>query len=236
MNDTKAVHVLVVNGSPHPDGNTATLMKWIAQGCEENGASVQWIDVSKKHIQYCKGCHMCLKTGSCVITDDDCSMIHSQITQADGIIIGSPVYDGHVSAQLKTLIDRFALFSLYMGSFDSTWALGVATSGVAPTRSTAKECLSLFGKKAGVCLQKTASLSGGYQQISIETHPGLKKQAIQKGKRFTTIIQKQPRLSTGSIKLVWIRFLRKHFLKKLITNHPEEFAGVIEQWKTKGWI
>ncbi len=235
MNHEKRPNILVINGSPHQKGNTAILMKWITAGCKKNDASVKWIHLSNMNISYCQGCHTCLKTGNCKI-NDDVSLIYDKIQKSDGVIIGSPVYEGHTSAQLKTLLDRFALFSLYMGCFDSLWSMGVATSGIAPAKATAKECIDLFGKKTGVCTKKTATFSGGYQRITDDSYHQLKQKAEKQGKAFVQKIKKNPTFHLGALKHAWIVFLRKHFLKKLIMNNSEEFAGVLTNWKEKGWI
>lgn len=61
--------------------------------------------MSEKQVAPCDACGACFKTGSCVIKDD-MQELYSMLEQADGVIIGSPVYFGNVSAQAKAVMDR----------------------------------------------------------------------------------------------------------------------------------
>jgi len=64
------MHIVALNGSPHREGNTATLMQWVLDGCEEAGASTEWLYIVDWRIEYCQGCFTCLRTGTCPIADD----------------------------------------------------------------------------------------------------------------------------------------------------------------------
>lgn len=235
MKTNQEINIIAINGSPHTSGNTATLMKWVAEGCIKENANIIWINISEKEINYCRGCYHCLRTGDCIIKDD-VKEIKELIWNSKGVIVGSPVYEGAPSAQLKTLMDRIALFTLYMAIFDDKWSIGVATSGVAPTNRTAKECATIFGRNAGIICSKTASITGNYTAINEMNHGKLQKKAQKMGQGFVRVIQKNPSINSGSIKYAWTGFLRRHFLKRLITKNPEQFSGVIKYWKKKGWL
>lgn len=231
----KKVRILALNGSPNPARNTATLMRWVVEGCKKEGAFVRWVDLHTSNINYCKGCHGCLRGDRCVIRDD-VDRILEDLQTFDGAVVGSPVYEGSPSAQMKTLMDRIALFTLYRGILDDKRTVGVATSGVAPTKRTAKECAMMFGRSSGLVMSKTATISGGYREIDERTHRKLRKKAVRKGRKLVKDIRRPPFLSRSDLKYAWVGFLRRNFLKRMILKNPEEFAGVIGYWKDMGWL
>jgi len=65
----KPIHFIGLNGNPHRNGNVATLMNWVLEGCKEAGAKVELINVIDHHIQYCEPCHTCIHSGDCPIND-----------------------------------------------------------------------------------------------------------------------------------------------------------------------
>ena len=223
--------IIGLNGSPHREGNTATLLGWVLDGCREAGAEVRAIHLVDFDIRYCQGCYHCLRTGACC-QPDDVARLAGMILAADGLVVGSPVYAGQPSALLKTFTDRITLFALYMGTFDGQRAIGVATSGIAPTKGTARSAAKGFGRVCGVATAKTATLSGGFRALTAEEFPRTMRRARKLGHRFA--------MDTGkrgfTLMLWWINFLRRNFLKRLILKNPEQFAGVIENWRGKGWL
>ena len=225
--------ILGINGSPNIDGNTATIIKWILKFCEAKKCQTEIVNISEMNINYCKGCTPCLKSGRCIIRDD-MDLLKNKIEDSDGVIIGSPVYDGSVTAQLKTFLDRIALFQLYYGLFDNKWSVGVSTSGVAPTKRTAKECS--FLKRSDIITSKTAKINGGYLDITKSNYPKVFKKAEKVADKLINNIKENPMFHPGNIKMKWIEFLRKNFLKKLIKKNPDNFFGVIQNWKEKSWL
>jgi len=210
-------------------------MRWIEAYIAETGANTEWIDLKGKDIRYCLGCNQCLKTGKC-IQEDYIQVLKKKIEESDGVVLGSPVYEGYPCAQMKTVLDRFALFCLYMGIFDDKWAVGVSTSGIAPTAKTAKSCSDLFGKRSGIITSKTVKMKTGYYHLDQENCPKLDAKALATAKKLISNIHNNPTLSVGLLKLKWIGFLRKTFLKKLIVKNPDIFEGVIQEWKSKHWL
>ena len=229
------IKILFINGSPNQEGNTATVMKWVEEGILSSGAESEWLQVTDLDVHYCKGCNMCLKMGVCIQVDD-MVIVKEKIKLSDGVVVGSPVYEGYPTAQLKTIQDRVALQCLYLGLFDDKWAVGVSTSGIAPTNKTAKLSAEPFGKLAGTVSAKTASLKRGYQRPDKKRQCDIYDKARKSGERLVKNIKQNPLLSAGRLKSVWIDFLRKHFLKKMIVKNPDLFSGVIEEWKKRGWL
>ena len=105
MNPTK---VLILMGSPRKEGNTAVLAARLAEGAREAGARVHSLVLQEMNVSPCTGCEGCAREGAagCVV-DDDMQDIYSRLRESDAIVFASPVYWFSVTAQLKTVIDRF---------------------------------------------------------------------------------------------------------------------------------
>ena len=98
--------VLVLAGSPHKNGTSNTLVNEFIKGAKDSGKEVEVIDLAKANLHPCLGCDYCGMDGDCCQKDDG-NMILNKILEADSILFASPVYYYNVSAQLKTIIDRF---------------------------------------------------------------------------------------------------------------------------------
>jgi multimeric flavodoxin WrbA/putative sterol carrier protein len=102
--------VVAINGSPHGAiGNTSQMIRMIGEGLSREGITLEEIFLTEKAIAYCVGCAVCLEKGKCWHRDDHAG-ITDALFAADGIILASPVYFKHVTAQMKTFIDRSLTF------------------------------------------------------------------------------------------------------------------------------
>ncbi|MFC1981040.1 flavodoxin family protein [Chloroflexota bacterium] len=97
--------VLGIMGSPRIKGNTDLLLDEALKGAQSQQAEVEKIVVDKLKIAPCREYYGCLKDGNCVIRDD-MDEIYPKITDADIIIVASPMFFYGPSAQIKALIDR----------------------------------------------------------------------------------------------------------------------------------
>lgn len=209
------MHIVAMNGSPHRSGNTATLMRWVVEGCQAAGASVEWLNIGDWRIEYCQGCFGCLRTGTCII-EDDTAVIREHLLRADGIVVGSPVYEGQPTAQLKALLDRLTLLNLYARTFERQWTIGVATSGVAPIGGVAKSLADFFGRRAGVIGAKTTTIAKGSRPLSEDHDPRLPERARQLGRRLVARISRPQRHLPSPMGL-WISILGP--ARPLVGNH-----------------
>lgn len=175
-------------------------------------------------IKYCQGCNRCLKEGLCPI-EDDYRAVLVKFEEADGIVIGSPVYADAPTAQLKTLMDRMTLLTLYAGLFENKPTIGVATSGLVPPKGVAKR-IAMFGKMCGAIGANTTTLKKGPQTLDRVHKPNLPLRANKLGKKLVQRIISDR--SRPTLMGLWIRILRKCFLSKLVNNHPDMFAAVIK--------
>jgi NAD(P)H-dependent FMN reductase len=107
IKEEKAMNILAIVGSPRKGGNTDTLVDHVIQGAksQRQRMSVKKIYVNDLRLEPCRGDVSCRKTGKCVISDD-MTRVLEMIEQADGLILGSPLYRGYLSGQMKVLMDR----------------------------------------------------------------------------------------------------------------------------------
>jgi multimeric flavodoxin WrbA len=104
--DLKAI---VFSGCTRRNGNTLKLANRFLDGLKDSGCEVDFIDTTRIKISPCVSCGHCDKYGTCSIKDD-MQEIYKKTEESDIIILTSPVYFASVTAQLKTLIDRFQVF------------------------------------------------------------------------------------------------------------------------------
>ena len=100
--------VLAFNGSGRKNGNTALLIRRVLGVLDTEGIETELIQLAGEHIRGCNACRTCFssKNNRCVIEDDNVNAYIQKMVEADGIILGSPVYFSMMSPELKALIDR----------------------------------------------------------------------------------------------------------------------------------
>jgi len=100
--------VVAINGSARKDGNTAILIRHVFRELESEGIETELVQLAGHVIRGCIACYHCFerKDGHCAVTGDIINDCIDRMTEADGIIIGSPTYFADVTAETKALIDR----------------------------------------------------------------------------------------------------------------------------------
>lgn len=101
---------VVLLGSPNRQGSSYLLAECFRQGAQEAGHTVEIIDVAHADIHPCTGCIQCGYEGPCC-QKDDVEVIRSKILDADMMVFATPLYYYGMSAQLKTMVDRFCAFN-----------------------------------------------------------------------------------------------------------------------------
>ena len=97
--------VLLINGSPHANGCTATALKEMISVFEAEGVETELIHVGNKDIRGCIACGSCMKNGKCVF-DDLVNEVAPKLEKADGLVIGSPVYYASPNGTVLSFMDR----------------------------------------------------------------------------------------------------------------------------------
>jgi len=99
------VKVIGIVGSPRCRGNTDLLVEQVLAGARVHGIETEKVHLGELDIRSCRACYSCAATGRCVI-EDDFPWLLEKVLGASGIVLGSPMYVGTVTAQMKAFIDR----------------------------------------------------------------------------------------------------------------------------------
>lgn len=113
--------VLLINGSPHINGNTATALNEMIKVFEEEGIDVELLHVGHLPIRGCIACGHCYKEGKCAF-DDAVNEAAIKFEECDGLVVGSPVYYAGANATLTAFLTRL----FYSTRFDKRMKVGAA--------------------------------------------------------------------------------------------------------------
>lgn len=107
--------IIAINGSPRKNWNTQTLLQQALKGAEDAGAQTEMLDLYKLDFKGCISCFGCKRAGVLVetcIVKDELMPILKRITEADGLILGSPIYFSNVPGEMRSFLERF-IFPYY---------------------------------------------------------------------------------------------------------------------------
>lgn len=97
--------VLMLNGSPHENGNTALALREMIAVFEKEGIEVDYVRLGDTEVNGCRGCGYCFKNGKCVM-DDVVNELAKKVEACDGMVIASPVYYAAANGAFVALLDR----------------------------------------------------------------------------------------------------------------------------------
>ena len=123
--------VICINGSPHKEGNTYLALKTVAETLAAEGIETEIIHIGNQIIRGCLGCGACArnKNEKC-ITDDAVNRLIPVLKEADGIVLGSPVYYANIAGTMKCFCDRL----FYVASANGSLFRGKVGAGVVAAR------------------------------------------------------------------------------------------------------
>ena len=100
--------VLLINGSPRPDGNTFCALQEIENQLKKQGIETEIFQIGARPVRMCINCGGCRRNGGkgCVFDDDPCNEIARKIAEADALIVGSPVYYGQPNGGILAIMQR----------------------------------------------------------------------------------------------------------------------------------
>lgn len=100
--------VVAFNGSARKDGNTALLLRRVLSVLEAEGFETELVQLAGEQVRGCDTCRTCYETKDkrCAIEDDNVNAYIQKMLDADGILLGSPVYFSMMTPEMKALIDR----------------------------------------------------------------------------------------------------------------------------------
>jgi multimeric flavodoxin WrbA len=134
--------VLLLNGSPRKEGNTARALQEMEKVFAQEGIKTQLIQVGSQNIRGCIACGSCSRTGKCVF-DDPVNETAAAFEECDGLVVGSPVYYASANATLMAFLTRL----FYSTHFDKTMKVGAAVVSArrSGTTATYDELNKFFG-------------------------------------------------------------------------------------------
>ena len=112
---------LLINGSPHANGCTFTALSIVAEELQKNGIETEIVHIGNKDIRGCIACGKCAELGRCVF-NDIVNEVAPKFEQADGLVVGSPVYYAGPNGTLTNLLDRL----IFSTPFDKRMKVGAA--------------------------------------------------------------------------------------------------------------
>ena len=117
----KNLKVLMLNGSPHANGNTAVALREMEEIFKASGVEVETVLIGNQAVRGCTACGACGKLGKCVF-DDVVNELKPKFEEADGLVVASPVYYASANATLVACLDRL----FYSTPFDKTMKAGAS--------------------------------------------------------------------------------------------------------------
>lgn len=129
----KMAKVLIINGSPRNDQCIGTAIAEMLPVFREEGIDTEVVNIGTKSIHGCIACQSCAKTGKCVFGDDIVNEVAEKFREADGLLVGSPVYYSSPNGSLISLLDRL----FYSTRFSKHMKVGAAIASARRGGTTA---------------------------------------------------------------------------------------------------
>ncbi len=218
--------IISIIGSPNGmRGNTGALLEIVLEGARNQGAETRTVAVKAGEVKPCLGCDTCHKKGVCP-QKDEFNEIKERVMEADGVILASPNYIFHVSAQLKAFIDRCCGVVHCLG-FEGKYGASVVSSGGGEERPIA-EYMNYFLAVTGV--MPVGAVWATMSQIEGRNFPeDVREKAFALGKRLVTAWSARER--TAEYADVTSRFRER--MRSLVLWRKEEWPHEYGYWRDR---
>jgi len=219
--------IVLMNASARKNGATAKILKKFSENLSAKGdVEIESLNLSDYKLNFCLGCCSCYKTGVCHI-DDDADTLSDLISDADGLIIGTPNLVSNVPGQLKTLIDRghFVFEQLLKGKY----TIGVVTYENAEGGVALKVLRKLFVFSGANRFEKLlVKLPFNSDPMS---NPKISATINKKsGKLYRLIARKSPPSAVVAI----TRFVGFNYvIKPFVLKKGSQYDGVLKHWQKR---
>ncbi|MBE6908763.1 MAG: flavodoxin family protein [Ruminococcaceae bacterium] len=203
--------VLLINGSPHPDGNTAVALREMEKVFAQGGIETETMCVGNQAIRGCIACDGCAKAGKCVF-DDAVNEAAPKFEAADGLVVASPVYYASPNGTIESFLDRL----FYSTSFDKTMKVGAAVAvarraGTTATMDALNKYFSISGMPIATsrywndvfgCAPGEAEQDGEglYVMRTLARNMAFLMKSIALGKEKYGLPEREPRVGTNFIR------------------------------------
>lgn len=203
--------VLMLNGSPRANGNTAIALEEMKKVFDLEGIDAEILHVGNKNIRGCLACGGCSVAGTCVIKDE-LTEVSQKFEQADGLVLASPVYYASANGTLISLLDRL----FHSTGYDKTMKVGASVAiarrgGCASTFDQLNKYFTISGMPVASS-QYWNSVHGGAPGEALQDAEGLQTmrvlaknmsflmKSIALGKDAFGLPEKEDRISTNFIR------------------------------------
>lgn len=203
--------VLLINGSPKKDGNTALALSEMVSVFEKEGVEAEIYHIGTQAVRGCIACGGCHKAGKCVF-DDAVNEVAAKLQEADGLVVGSPVYYASANSSLTALLDRL----FFSNHSDLTMKVGASVAvarrgGCSSTFDQLNKYFTISGMPVASS-QYWNSVHGAAPGQAAEDLEGLQTlrtlaanmafliKSIALGREAYGLPQKEPRVSTNFIR------------------------------------
>ncbi|MGD0230527.1 MAG: flavodoxin family protein [Syntrophorhabdales bacterium] len=216
--------IVALVGSPRKGrGNTAGLVDLVLAGAKEGGGQGDVIYLPGDTVRPCRGCDVCHVSGSCGQKDEFAS-IRDRIMAADGLVLASPNYIDHVSAQLKAFIDRCCGVVHTLG-FSGRYGAAVVTSGGGPEEPIARYLERVLVVTGIVPVGSVGATMGQAQQV----YPGdVETAARDLGRGLVEAWKEKKRFPDAERDIAAFR----ERMRWLVTSRKDVWAYEYDYWKT----
>ena len=157
---------VILNGSPRKNQNTAMMLRSVQKGAESAGAETEYIDLFDLNYTGCRSCLACKRKNAerCkCFWKDDLSPVIGRIFAADALIIGSPIYLGDITSQVRALIERLHFCALSYDDY-SNYFTGKVNVGIILTMNAPRAFFDrAYAQKAQELAQSFRALNGAVE-------------------------------------------------------------------------
>ncbi|MDO9585083.1 MAG: flavodoxin family protein [Syntrophales bacterium] len=218
--------IVALLGSPHGlKGNTARLLKIVLEGAKEEGARTETIVVNWKKVAPCLACDVCHIKGRCR-QKDDFEAIKGKIMEADALIMATPNYMDHVSAQLKAFMDR-CCGVVHRLEFEGRYGAAVVTSGGGNEKPIA-EAMNYFLIKTGI--GPVGEVWATMINVGEQDFPeDITNQALTLGKNIVAAVKNK--IKTKKVERRMQAFRKR--MQSLVLSRKDEWSYEYKYWQEK---
>jgi multimeric flavodoxin WrbA len=217
--------IVIINGSPRRNGATGKILRAFKSRLEtKENVEIHYIDLTDYNLQACSGCENCYKTGICHIKDQS-EEINRLISEAQGVIIGTPTYVSNVSGILKTYMDRGHI--VLEQALKDKYMFAVTTYEIAGGANVINLLNTMFRYSGGIPVGKYM-LKLNHNSNPFEKENVLR-QIHKKSDLFYEAINqtKRKNLLTRLINFIALQIV----IRPDVVRYPQQYQAVLKRWK-----
>lgn len=219
--------IVGISASPRgAESRTAQLVEAVLRGAASAGAETEFVDICRYRFEFCNGCGTCYATGECAKADDF-PRVFGLMTEADGLVFGSPNYINGPTAQLKQVIDRMA-DAIHCRAFEGKYGCAVCTTGGHGEDGVVAYLNQVFAMLG-------AQTVGGVG-VALGPDPGRLAGAIEEAEALGRELADA--IATGRAYPDQVAALEqaRAYFRNLVTANRDVWVHEYETWADRGWL